>query len=92
MDHPRDSVWITPLETTPLSTDEEAEAQTPVSLEGSMNWFMPGIDGPCDIRRRGRPSDPYRTARVRIGSSGLHAQVSRRSSVISPRSVMNNSG
>ena len=92
MDHPRDSVWIEPLEASTLSVDEEADTQTPVSVEGSMNWFIPGVDGPCDIRRRVRPSDPYRTARVRIGSSGLHAQVSRRSSVISPRSVMNNSG
>jgi len=38
--------------------------------------------------RRARPSDPLRTARVRIGSSGLRAPVSRRGSAISRRTVM----
>ena len=42
--------------------------------------------------RRARPSDPLRTARVRIGSSGLRAPVSRRGSAISRRTVMNNAG
>ena len=37
MDHQRDSVGIEPLEATALSADEEAEAQTPVSVEGDMN-------------------------------------------------------
>ena len=41
---------------------------------------------------RARPSDPPRTARVRIGSSRLRAQVSRRGSSISRRTVMNNAG
>jgi hypothetical protein len=50
----RDSVWIEPLEATALSADEEAEAQTPVSIEGDMNWTGAGVDCPCDIRRRGR--------------------------------------
>ena len=36
MDHQRDSDWIEPLEATALSIDEEAKAQTPVSLEGDM--------------------------------------------------------
>ena len=36
-DHQRDSGWIKPLEATALSADEEAEAQTPVSLKGNMN-------------------------------------------------------
>jgi len=39
--------------------------------------------------RRARPSDPHRTARVRIGSSGLRAPVSRRGSAISRRTVTN---
>ena len=39
MDHPRDSVWIEPLEASTLSVDEETDTQTPVSVEGSMNWF-----------------------------------------------------
>ena len=38
MDHQRDTDWIEPLEAPALSTDEEAEAQTPVSLEGDMNY------------------------------------------------------
>ncbi len=38
MDHQRDSGWIEPLEATALSDDEEAETQTPVSVEGDMNW------------------------------------------------------
>jgi len=38
--------------------------------------------------RRARPSDPHCTARVRIGSSGLHAPVSRRGSAISRWTVM----
>ena len=42
--------------------------------------------------QRARPSDPHRTARVRIGASGLHALVSRRGSAISRRTVMNNAG
>ena len=45
MDHPRDSVWIEPLEASTLSVDEETDTQTPVSVEGSMNWFIPGVDG-----------------------------------------------
>jgi len=39
--------------------------------------------------QRARPSDPHRTARVRIGSSRLRAPVSRRGSAISRRTVMN---
>ncbi len=42
--------------------------------------------------QRARPSDPQRTARVRIGSSRLRALVSRRGSAISRRTVMNNEG
>jgi len=42
--------------------------------------------------QRARPSDPHRTARVRIGSSGLRAPVSRRGSASSRRTVMNNAG
>ena len=42
--------------------------------------------------RRARPSDPHRTARVRIGASGLRAPVSRRGSAISRRTVTNNAG
>ena len=42
--------------------------------------------------QRARPSDPQRTARVRIGSSRLRAPVSQRGSAISPRTVMNNAG
>ncbi|HYM88965.1 MAG TPA: hypothetical protein VES92_07580, partial [Nitrospiraceae bacterium] len=42
--------------------------------------------------QRARPSDPHRTARVRIGFSGLRALVSRRGSAISRRIVMNNAG
>jgi len=42
--------------------------------------------------QRARPSDPHRTARVRIGSSQLRTPVSRRGSAISPRTVMNNAG
>jgi len=38
--------------------------------------------------QRARPSDPPCTARVRIGSSGLRALVSRRGSAISRRTVM----
>jgi len=38
--------------------------------------------------QRARPSDPHRTARVRLRSSGLRAQVSRRGSAISRRTVM----
>jgi len=41
---------------------------------------------------RARPSNPQRTARVRLGSSRLRAQVSRRGSAISRRIVMNNAG
>jgi len=37
MDQQRDSGWIEPLEATALSMDEEAEAKTPVSIEGDMN-------------------------------------------------------
>ena len=36
MDHQRDSVWIEPLEATTLSDDEEAEAQTTISVEGDI--------------------------------------------------------
>ena len=54
MDHQRDSVWIEPLEATALSADEEAESQTPVSLEGDMNRTGPGVYFPFDIRRRVR--------------------------------------
>jgi len=39
--------------------------------------------------RRARPSDPRRTARVRLGASRLRAPVSRRGSAISRRTVMN---
>ena len=42
MDHQRDSVWIEPLEATALSDDEEADTQTPVSLEDDMNRTGPG--------------------------------------------------
>ena len=42
--------------------------------------------------RRARPSDPRRTARVRLRSSGLRAPVSRRGSAISRRTVMNIAG
>jgi len=42
--------------------------------------------------RRARPSDPQRTARVRVGSSRLRAPVSQRDSSISRRTVMNNAG
>ena len=42
--------------------------------------------------QRARPSDPHRTARGRIGSSGLRAPVSRRGSAISRQTVMNNAG
>ena len=42
--------------------------------------------------QRARPSDPHRTARVRIGSSRLRAPVSQRGSAISQRTVMNNVG
>jgi len=38
--------------------------------------------------QRARPSDPQRTARVRIGSSRLRAPVSRHGSAISLRTVM----
>jgi len=38
--------------------------------------------------RRARPSDPQRTARVRLGSSRLRAPVSPRDSAISRRTVM----
>ena len=38
------------------------------------------------------PSDPHRTARVRIGALGLRAPISRRGSAISRRTVMNNAG
>ena len=38
MDNKSDSVWIEPLEATALSADEEAETQTPVFVEGAMNW------------------------------------------------------
>jgi len=38
--------------------------------------------------QRAHPSDPHRTARVRIGSSGFRAPVSRRGPAISPRTVM----
>ena len=41
---------------------------------------------------RARPSDPQRTARVRIGSLRLRAQVSRRGSAISRRTVLNHEG
>jgi hypothetical protein len=62
-----------------------------------------GDDAP--VGQRARSSDPPRTARVRIGSSGLRALVSRRGSAISSldwardpeqvegrRTVMNNAG
>jgi hypothetical protein len=53
------------------------------------------IDNPL-LRRaygqRARPSDPQRTARVRIGASRLRAPVSRRGSAISRRTVMNSAG
>jgi len=39
--------------------------------------------------QRARPSDPQRTARVRLRSSMLRAPVSRHSSAISRRTVMN---
>ncbi len=42
--------------------------------------------------QRVRPSDLHRTARVRIGFSGLRALVTRRDSAISQRIVMNNAG
>jgi hypothetical protein len=42
--------------------------------------------------QRARPSDPHRTARVRIESSRLRALVSRHGSAISRRTVMNNVG
>jgi len=42
--------------------------------------------------RRARPSDPQRTARVRLRSSRLRTPVSRRDSSISRRTVMNNAG
>ncbi|MBX3308548.1 MAG: hypothetical protein KF751_21080, partial [Nitrospira sp.] len=42
--------------------------------------------------QRARPSDPRRTARVRLWSSGIRAPVSRRGWAISPRTVMNNAG
>ena len=42
--------------------------------------------------QRARPSDPQRTALVRIGASGLLALVSRRASAISRRTVMNTVG
>ena len=42
--------------------------------------------------RRARPSDPQRTARVRLGFSRLGAPVSQRDSAISRRTVMNNAG
>jgi len=54
MDRQSDSVWIEPLEATALSADEETETQTPVSIEGDINWIGPGVDFPCDTRRRGR--------------------------------------
>ena len=54
MDHQRDSCWIEPLEATALSADEEAEAQTTISVEGAMNWTASGVDFRCDIRRRDR--------------------------------------
>jgi len=38
--------------------------------------------------QRPRPSDPHRTARVRIESSRLRAPVSQRGSAISQRTVM----
>jgi len=38
--------------------------------------------------RPARPSDPHRTAWVRIGASGLRAPVSRRGSAISQRTFM----
>ncbi len=46
MDHQRDSDWIEPLEATALSADEEAESQTPVSIEGDMNRTGTGVDFP----------------------------------------------
>jgi hypothetical protein len=42
--------------------------------------------------RRARPTDPHRTAQVRIESSGFRAPVSRRGSAIPRRTVMNNAG
>ncbi len=42
--------------------------------------------------RRARPSDPHRTARVRLGLSRLRAPVSQRGLAISRRTVMNNAG
>ena len=44
------------------------------------------------LGRRARPSDPPRTARVRIGSSRLRAPVSRHGSAISRRTVINHAG
>ncbi len=42
--------------------------------------------------QRVRPSDLHRTARVRIGFSGLPALITRRDSEISQRIVMSNAG
>jgi|CXWL01.1.fsa_nt_gi hypothetical protein len=53
MDNQRNPGWIEPLEATALSTDEEAEAQTPVSLEGDMNRTGARVDFLFGIRRRG---------------------------------------
>ena len=44
MDYQRDSGWIEPLEATALSMDEETKTQTPVSIEGDMNWTGTGTD------------------------------------------------
>jgi hypothetical protein len=34
------------VEATPLSAHDETETQTPVSVEGNINWTGPGIDIP----------------------------------------------
>src|SRR5207344_608696 len=41
---------------------------------------------------RAHPSDPRRTARVRLGASRLRAPVSQHGSAISRRTLMNNAG
>ena len=57
MDHQRDSDWIDPLESSALSTYEEAQAQRPVCVEGHVTNEAGG-DAPFVIRRRdvGAPS------------------------------------
>ena len=61
MDHQRDSDWIEPLEAPALSADEEAEVQTPVSIEGDMKLnedvtfcsVSAGVDAGAPLRGRG---------------------------------------